>query len=120
LNTPPPPPTPPVTRTRRRKVIRGLLVLCGLAIVALVVLIASFDWLVKRAMMLALSRTTGGDVQIGRVEIGFRQGMFHVEQLRLLNPPGFGGGPMLDLPEIYLASIRRRQPPTRCTSRKSA
>ena len=94
--------TPPLSTPTPRlwKVIRVLLVLCGIALVALV---ASFDWLVKRSMMIALGRATGGDVQIQRVQVGFRQGMFHVEQLRLLNPPAFGGGPMLDLPEFYMA-----------------
>jgi uncharacterized protein involved in outer membrane biogenesis len=96
-------PMPLPTPLRLRRVIRVLLVLCGLALLALVALVASFDWLVKRSMMLALSRTTGGDVQIARVQVGFRQGLFHVEQLRLLNPPEFGGGPMLDLPEFYVS-----------------
>ncbi len=98
-----PPPSTPTPTARLWKVIRVLLVLCGIALVALVALVASFDWLVKRSMMIALSRATGGDVQIERVQVGFRQGMFHVEQLRLLNPPAFGGGPMLDLPEFYVA-----------------
>lgn len=88
---------------RQRKVIRVLLVLFTLALVALIAFVLSFDWLVKRTMTYTLSRTTGGAVELKSVEVGFRKGTFHVEQLRLLNPPGFGGGPMLDLPELYLA-----------------
>lgn len=88
---------------RQRKLIRVLLVLCGIAVLALVTVVLNFDWLVRRTMTIALSRATGGEVEIRRVQVGFRQGSFHVEQLRLLNTPDFGGGPMLDLPELYLA-----------------
>lgn len=89
--------------SRRRKVIRILLGLGGIAVLALVVLVLSFDWLVTRTMAVALGGVTGGRVELGRVELGFRQGTFHLERLRLFNPPEFGGGILLDLPELFLA-----------------
>ena len=49
-----------------------------------------------------LRNTTGAEVRLGSVEIGFRKGTFRLGQLVLLNPPEFGGGPLLDLPELYL------------------
>ncbi|HTH46633.1 MAG TPA: hypothetical protein VMB21_03905 [Candidatus Limnocylindria bacterium] len=88
---------------RQRKVIRVLLVLFALALLALVGVVLSFDWLVKRSMIYALGRATGGEVQLRHVRVGLWRGRFQVEQLRLLNPPGFGGGTMLDLPELYFA-----------------
>ena len=80
-------------------------ILATLLLVALVLLVAvglSFDWLAKQAMLIGLRNLTGSAVTLGKVEVGLRAGTFRLERLVLLNPPEFGGGPLLDLPELFL------------------
>ena len=83
------------------KVLAGLL---GLALVLVVVFVLCFDWIAKQAMRTALGKLTGSEVRIGKVEYGMYRGTLRISGLVVGNPPGFGGTPLLDLPELYLES----------------
>ena len=71
----------------------GLLLIVGLL---------NLDWLAKKSLTVALHRLTGGEVKLERVELGLRAGTFRLQNLVVFNPPGFGDGPLLDLPELFL------------------
>jgi uncharacterized protein involved in outer membrane biogenesis len=83
------------------KVLAGLL---GLALVLVVVFVLCFDWIAKQVMQKALGKLTGSEVRIGAVEYGMYRGTLRISGLVVGNPPGFGGSPLLDLPELYLES----------------
>lgn len=83
------------------KVLAGLL---GLALVLIVVFVLCFDWIARQVMQTALGGLTGSEVRIGRVEYGMYRGTMRISGLVVGNPPGFGGAPLLDLPELYLES----------------
>lgn len=83
------------------KVLAGLL---GLALVLVVVFVLCFDWIAKQAMQKALGKLTGSEVRIGDLEYGMYRGTLRISGLVVGNPPGFGGTPLLDLPELYLES----------------
>jgi hypothetical protein len=92
----------PRSRTRRY-LVRILLGLIGFIILLLLAALLNLDWLAKKSLTVALQRLTGGEVRLGGVELGLRAGTFRIEHLVLANPPGFGDGPLLDLPELFVA-----------------
>jgi uncharacterized protein involved in outer membrane biogenesis len=60
------------------------------------------DMLAKSLTEKNLRDSTGMDAQIARMEIGLATPTMNMEGLKLYNPAGFGGGTMLDLPEMRL------------------
>lgn len=83
------------------KVLAGLL---ALVLVLVVVFVLCFDWIAKQVMQKALGKLTGSEVRISSVEYGMYRGTLRISGLVVGNPPGFGGTPLLDLPELYLES----------------
>ncbi len=83
------------------KVLAGLL---GLVLALVLVFALCFDWIAKQVMQKALGKLTGSEVRIGSVEYGMNRGTLRISGLVVGNPPGFGGTPLLDLPELYLES----------------
>jgi uncharacterized protein involved in outer membrane biogenesis len=45
---------------------------------------------------------TGMDAEIGRVEMGWSEPTFEIRDLKIYNPPAFGGTQFLDIPEIHI------------------
>jgi len=87
-----------------KTLVKGLAGLLGLAFVLVVVFVLCFDWIAKKVMQTALGGMTGSEVRIGNVEYGMNRGTLRISGLVVGNPPGFGGTPLLDLPELYLES----------------
>lgn len=76
-----------------------LLLLLVVAVVAL--------FLARNAIFRALAErriraATGMETHLGRFEVGLTAPVIHVENLRLYNPPEFGGSLYLDLPELHV------------------
>jgi len=72
----------------------------------ILVIAAGIAWnlnsLVRRGIRLSLERQTGVGIRLDRAELGVRDGSFLLQSLVLSNPPGFGPGPLLSLPELFL------------------
>lgn len=77
-------------------------VVAGLLVVVTIGVVLSLDSILTRAVRLSLERTLGVGVRLDRVELGLRDGSYRIHNLVLSNPPGFGPGPMLSLPELYV------------------
>jgi hypothetical protein len=86
-----------------RRLIRIALGLVLLAVALVAALILSRNWLAKTALTAAIRQRTGWETSLGAVELGMRDGSLRISNLKIFNPPRFGGGPFLDLPELYLA-----------------
>lgn len=77
-------------------------VVAGLLVVVTIGVVLSLDSILTRAVRFSLERTLGVGVRLDRVELGLRDGSYRIHNLVLSNPPGFGPGPMLSLPELYV------------------
>ncbi len=77
-------------------------VVVGLLVVATLLLVLSLDSILTYTVRLSLERTLGVGVRLDRMELGLRDGSYRIRNLVLSNPPGFGPGPMLYLPELYV------------------
>jgi uncharacterized protein involved in outer membrane biogenesis len=71
------------------------------------------DTILKSLAERRLRAGTGMDTTIGRFEVGVFAPTITIENLRVFNPPEFGGTPLVDLPELHLeydpSALRRGQ-----------
>lgn len=77
---------------------RGFLVL----LVLLGILILSFDAIVTSLTESRLRKQTGLEVRLGRLELRPWSGRVRAEKLVIYNPAEFGGGPLVDVPELHV------------------
>lgn len=85
-----------------KKVLRWF---AGIAVVLLLLVIAAFSSIDRIAKSIAEKRLrdeTGMEAQIGKINISFTTGSIQIQNLKLTNPPEFGGSTFLDLPELYV------------------
>jgi len=73
-----------------------------LAVVLVVILLLSLNSILRAVMEHRIRTQTGMDAEIGRVSVGFIEPTVEIQNLRLYNPPNFGGTPFLNIPEIHL------------------
>ena len=85
-----------------RRLLQVLLGVSGFLILLVAVILLNLDWVAKKSLTVALRSATGCEVKVGSVELGLRAGTFRLEKLVVSNPPGFGDGLLLDLPELFL------------------
>lgn len=76
-----------------------LLVLALLLALALVLL---KDVLIEEYLETRFRRATGLELEIGRLEVALFSPVLHAENVRLYNPPEFGGAPALIAAEVHL------------------
>ena len=89
-------------RTILRWLIRAAVTLIFICVLLAVALVLLKDVLAKSLTERNLRDGTGMDAQIARMEIGLATPTMNMEGLKIYNPAGFGGGTMLDLPELRL------------------
>ena len=73
-----------------------------LAVVLVVVFFLSLDTLLRVLAEHRIRSRTGMDAEIGRFHLGLLEPVVHIENLKLYNPPSFGGAPFLNIPEIHV------------------
>jgi hypothetical protein len=78
-----------------------------LAVVLLIVFLLSFNSIVRVLIEHNIRKQTGMDAEIGRVEVGWTEPTFEIRDMKIYNPPAFGGTPFLDIPEIHVEYDRR-------------
>lgn len=83
-----------------KKFLRWTIGLLLVLIALIVAAILSLDTVVRIAAEKRIQVETGMETQIGKLEIGIRSQRLHIENLKLINPPEFGGSTFLDLREL--------------------
>jgi uncharacterized protein involved in outer membrane biogenesis len=76
--------------------------LCLLAGVLLVILLLSFNSILRLYVEHAIHAQTGMDAEIGKLSVGLTTPKLTLQNFKLYNPPDFGGTPFLDIPEIHV------------------
>jgi uncharacterized protein involved in outer membrane biogenesis len=85
-----------------RWILKWLFRLVLLVIVLVVVLLLSIDSILRVYIEHKIHAQTGMDAEIGRFSLGFTEPTITILNLKLYNPPSFGGTPFLDIPEIHV------------------
>ena len=92
---------------------KWLLRLFLLAVVLVVILLLSLNSLLRVAVEHRIRAQTGMDAEIGKFSFGLVEPTVEIQNLRLYNPPAFGGTPFLNIPEIHVeydrAALARRE-----------
>ena len=73
-----------------------------LLVVLAVVLLLSLDTILRVVAENRIRAQTGMDAEIGKFHLGLLEPVVSIENLRIFNPPAFGGTPFLNIPEIYV------------------
>jgi len=73
-----------------------------LAVVLVVILLLSLNSILRVVMEHRIRAQTGMDAEIGKLTVGLLEPTLEIQNLRLYNPPAFGGTPFLNIPEIHL------------------
>jgi len=73
----------------------------ALIIVGVIVLILSYNSILRAAIERQIRAQTGMDVEIGRVKLGLLPPTLEIQNFKLYNTASFGGTPFLDIPEIH-------------------
>jgi len=83
-------------------VFKWLFRLCLLLLVLAIIFFLSFDTLLRLSAQHNIRAQTGMDAEIGAFHMGLLEPVVHLENVRLHNPPDFGGTPFLNIPEIHI------------------
>ena len=73
-----------------------------LVIVLAVVLLLSLDTILRTVAENRIRAQTGMDVEIGKFHLGLLEPVVTIKDLKIHNPPSFGGTPFLNIPEIHV------------------
>ena len=73
-----------------------------LVIVLAVVLLLSLDTILRVVAENRIRAQTGMDVEIGKFHLGLLEPVVTIKDLKIHNPPSFGGTPFLNIPEIHV------------------
>ena len=84
-----------------------------LAVVLGVIFFLSLNSILRVLIEHNIRAQTGMDAEIGRFQLGLTEPFISIENLKIYNPPSFGGTPFLKIPEIHVeydrAALARRQ-----------
>jgi hypothetical protein len=83
-------------------VFKWLLRLFLLGVVLLAVFLLSLDTILRVMVEHNIRAQTGMDAEIGKFHLGLLEPVVQIKDLKLYNPPNFGGTPFLSIPEIYV------------------
>jgi len=93
--------------------LRLFLAAVALVIIAVVVLLLSYNSILRVAMERQIRAQTGMDAEIGSLKIALASPTVEIRNLKIHNAPEFGGTPFLDIPEIHVeydrAALARRE-----------
>ncbi|MFO1501054.1 MAG: hypothetical protein U1G07_22135 [Verrucomicrobiota bacterium] len=77
-----------------------------LALLLIVAVILLKDILAKSLLEQRIRTQTGMEVKIGKLELGLLSPTITLDDLKLYNPPEFGGSPFLVIPDLHLVYYR--------------
>ena len=73
-----------------------------LAVVLIVILLLSLNSILRVYVEHRIRAQTGMDAEIGRFSVSLTEPTMTIQNLKLYNPPDFGGTPFLDIREIHV------------------
>ena len=82
-------------------IFKWLLRLFLLAVVLAVIFFLSLDSILRVVIQHNIRAQTGMDAEIGRFKLGLAEPTIEIQNLKIYNPPSFGGTLFLDIPEIH-------------------
>ena len=84
-----------------------------LVVVAITVLLLSYNSILRVTMERQIHAQTGMDAEIGSLNVALTSPTVEIQNLKIHNSPDFGGTPFLDIPEIHVeydrAALAKRQ-----------
>ena len=83
-------------------IFKWLLRLFLLAVVLIVVFFLSLNSILRVVIEHNIRAQTGMDAEIARFKLGLAEPTIEIQNLKIYNPPSFGGTPFLDIPEIHV------------------
>jgi len=83
-------------------IFKWLLRLLFLAAVLVVAFLLSLDTILRVITEKSIREQTGMQVEIGKFHFGLLESVVTIKDLKLHNPPTFGGTPFLNIPEIHV------------------
>lgn len=85
-----------------RKLIKWFIYLCLLVLAGIITLILCKDILIRNITERRIISQTGMYVRIDRLHVGFTEPIISMQGFKLYNPPEFGGGLLLHLPDLHM------------------
>ncbi|HWD19145.1 MAG TPA: hypothetical protein VHB20_07685 [Verrucomicrobiae bacterium] len=85
-----------------RRLIRFIFFVAFVVLILAVAAALLKDTLVKEFVQRRIRKATGMDARIGQVEVNFLTPTVTIENLKLYNPPDFGGALCLSMPELHV------------------
>lgn len=73
-----------------------------LAVVLTVVVLLSYNSILRLMIEHNIRKETGMDAEIGSFHLSLTEPVLEIKDLKLYNPPSFGGTPFIDIPEIHV------------------
>src|SRR5665213_1199909 len=73
-----------------------------LVVVLAVVFLLSLDTILRVVVENRIRAQTGMDAEIGKFHLGLLEPVVTIKDLKIYNPPSFGGTPFLSIPEIHV------------------
>lgn len=73
-----------------------------LVVVLVLVFLLSLDTILRTVAENRIRAQTGMDVEIGKFHLGLLEPVVTIKDLKIHNPPSFGGTPFLNIPEIHV------------------
>jgi hypothetical protein len=96
-----------------KSVFRLFITLVTLVVVAIIVLLLSYNSILRVTMEHQIRAQTGMDAEIGKFSLGLIEPTLEIKDLKIYNPPDFGGAPFLDISEIHVeydrAALARKE-----------
>ena len=93
--------------------LRLFLAAAALAVLAVIVLLLSYNSILRVAMERQIRAQTGMDAEIGGFKLALLSPTVEIQNFKLYNTADFGGTPFLDIPEIHVeydrAALARRE-----------
>ena len=83
-------------------IFKWLLRLFILAVVLIVIFFLSLNSILRVVIEHNIRAQTGMDAEIGHFKLGLAEPTIEIQNLKIYNPPSFGGTPFLDIPEIHI------------------
>ncbi len=71
-------------------------------VVLFVILLLSLDTILRVVAEKSIRAQTGMEVEIGKFHLGLLEPVVTIRDLKIRNPPNFGGAPFLNIPEIHI------------------
>ncbi|HXF11337.1 MAG TPA: AsmA family protein [Desulfuromonadaceae bacterium] len=73
-----------------------------LTIVGIIVFLLSYNTVLRNTVQHEIRAQTGMDADIGSLKVALASPIVKLKDIKINNPPAFGGVPLLNVPEIYI------------------